>query len=81
MVETYQYPSEWRNNLKKGMIHSLYESFHCWKRTSIKHIQLIVNQDVKVLVKKCIWDDTVVLCDQKWRKIRSVDLVMRNKLD
>ena len=41
MVETYQYPSEWRNNLKKGMIHSLYESSHCWKRTSIKHIQLI----------------------------------------
>ena len=55
MVETYQYPSEWRNNLKKGMIHSLYESSHCWKRTSIKHIQLIVNQDVKVLVKKNVF--------------------------
>ena len=52
MVETYQYPEMYRANLKQNMIHSLYESTHCWKYSTIKHIQLIVNQDVEVLTRK-----------------------------
>ena len=42
MVETYGYPVEFRSNVKKGMIHSLYETTDCWKHTTIKHVQLIV---------------------------------------
>ena len=35
-----------------GMVHSLYETTDCWKRTTIKHVQLIVKEDFEVLTRK-----------------------------